>query len=388
MSNLQILDKQYVANTYARFPVEIISGKGSILTDSDGKEYIDMGSGIAVSIFGQGDPNWLQAVTEQLGKVQHTSNLYYTEPCAKLAQLLCEKTGMKKVFFGNSGAEANECAIKAARKYAAEKKGAEYSTVITLENSFHGRTLTTLSATGQAHYHELFQPLTPGFAHTPANDFESLKALALQEKTAGIMLEIVQGEGGVIALDKEFVQATAAFCKEQDIVLIVDEVQTGNGRTGAMYAYMHYGIQPDVVTTAKGLGGGLPIGAALLGEKVESVLGFGDHGSTFGGNPVCCAGAVCIVERLDDAFFAEVQRKSKKIITALQGAKGVKSVSGLGLMLGIETEKAAKDIVAACMEQGVLCLTAKAKVRLLPPLNIPDALLDKAIEIIKSACAS
>ena len=388
MTNLQILDKQYVANTYARFPVEIISGKGSILTDSDGKEYIDMGSGIAVSIFGQGDPNWLQAVTEQLGKVQHTSNLYYTEPCAKLAQLLCEKTGMKKVFFGNSGAEANECAIKAARKYAAEKKGAEYSTVITLENSFHGRTLTTLSATGQAHYHELFQPLTPGFAHTPANDFESLKALALQEKTAGIMLEIVQGEGGVIALDKEFVQATAAFCKEQDIVLIVDEVQTGNGRTGAMYAYMHYGIQPDVVTTAKGLGGGLPIGAALLGEKVESVLGFGDHGSTFGGNPVCCAGAVCIVERLDDAFFAEVQRKSKKIITALQGAKGVKSVSGLGLMLGIETEKAAKDIVAACMEQGVLCLTAKAKVRLLPPLNIPDALLDKAIEIIKSACAS
>ena len=269
MSNLQTIDKQYVANTYARFPVEIASGKGSVLIDTDGKEYIDMGSGIAVTSFGQGDEVWLKAVTEQLGKVQHTSNLYYTEPCAKLAQLLCEKTGMKKVFFGNSGAEANECAIKVARKYAQDKKGAEYSTVITLENSFHGRTLTTLSATGQEHYHELFNPLTPGFVHTPANDFEALQELALKEKTAGIMMEIVQGEGGVIALDADFVKAVAAFCKKQDIVLVIDEVQTGNGRTGAMYAYMHYGIEPDVVTTAKGLGGGLPIGAALLGERLK-----------------------------------------------------------------------------------------------------------------------
>ncbi|MBR2415037.1 MAG: aspartate aminotransferase family protein [Clostridia bacterium] len=387
MSNLQTIDKQYVANTYARFPVEIASGKGSVLIDTDGKEYIDMGSGIAVTSFGQGDEVWLKVVTEQLGKVQHTSNLYYTEPCAKLAQLLCEKTGMKKVFFGNSGAEANECAIKVARKYAQDKKGAEYSTVITLENSFHGRTLTTLSATGQEHYHELFNPLTPGFVHTPANDFEALKELALKEKTAGIMMEIVQGEGGVIALDADFVKAVAAFCKKQDIVLIIDEVQTGNGRTGAMYAYMHYGIEPDVVTTAKGLGGGLPIGAALLGEKVENVLGFGDHGSTFGGNPVCCAGAVSIVERLNEDFLKQVKAKSEKIFTALQGASGVKSVSGLGLMIGIETEKSAKDIVAACMENGVLCLTAKTKVRLLPPLNIPDDLLDKAIEIIKTACA-
>ncbi len=387
MSNLTSLDKQYVANTYARFPVEIASGKGSLLYGTDGKEYIDMGSGIAVTSFGQNDPLWLQAVTEQLGKVQHTSNLYYTEPCARLAQLLCEKTGMKKVFFGNSGAEANECAIKIARKYAAEKKGAEYSTVITLENSFHGRTLTTLAATGQEHYHELFQPLTPGFMHTPANDFEALKALALQEKCAGIMMEIVQGEGGVIALDADFVKAVAAFCEEQDIVLIIDEVQTGNGRTGAMYAYMHYGIRPDVVTTAKGLGGGLPIGACLMGEKVESVLGFGDHGSTLGGNPVCCAGAVSIVERLNADFLASVKAKSEKIFSALQGAKGVKGVSGLGLMIGIETEKPAKDILAYCTEHGVLCLTAKTKVRLLPPLNIPDDLLDKAIEIIKTACA-
>ena len=388
MSNLTTIDKQYVANTYARFPVEIVSGKGSLLYGSDGKEYIDMGSGIAVTSFGQNDPVWLQAVTEQLGKVQHTSNLYYTEPCARLAQLLCEKTGMKKVFFGNSGAEANECAIKIARKYAAEKKGADYSTVITLENSFHGRTLTTLAATGQEHYHELFQPLTPGFMHTPANDFEALKALALQEKCAGIMMEIVQGEGGVIALDADFVKQVAAFCKEEDIVLIIDEVQTGNGRTGAMYAYMHYGIQPDVVTTAKGLGGGLPIGAALMGEKVENVLGFGDHGSTFGGNPVCCAGAVSLVERLNADFLASVKAKSEKVFSALQGAKGVVSVSGLGLMVGIETEKPAKDVVAFCMEHGVLCLTAKTKVRLLPPLNIPDDLLDKAIEIIKTACAN
>ncbi len=387
MSNLQTIDKQYVANTYARFPVEIISGKGSVLTDTDGKNYIDMGSGIAVTSFGQGDEVWLQAVIEQLGKVQHTSNLYYTEPCARLAQLLCEKTGLKKVFFGNSGAEANECAIKAARKYAQDKKGTEYSTIITLENSFHGRTLTTLAATGQEHYHELFNPLTPGFVHTPANDFEALKTLALQEKTAGIMMEIVQGEGGVIALDADFVKAVAAFCEEEDIILIIDEVQTGNGRTGAMYAYMHYGITPDVVTTAKGLGGGLPIGACLLGEKTQSVLGFGDHGSTFGGNPVCCAGAVSIVERMDDAFFAKVTEKSNRIFNALQGAKGVKSVSGLGLMIGIETEKEAKDVVAACMEKGVLCLTAKTKVRLLPALNIPDEMLDEAIEIIKSACA-
>lgn len=387
MSNLQTIDKQYVANTYARFPVEIISGKGSVLTDTDGKNYIDMGSGIAVTSFGQGDEVWLQAVIEQLGKVQHTSNLYYTEPCARLAQLLCEKTGLKKVFFGNSGAEANECAIKAARKYTQDKKGTEYSTIITLENSFHGRTLTTLAATGQEHYHELFNPLTPGFVHTPANDFEALKTLALQEKTAGIMMEIVQGEGGVIALDADFVKAVAAFCEEEDIILIIDEVQTGNGRTGAMYAYMHYGITPDVVTTAKGLGGGLPIGACLLGEKTQSVLGFGDHGSTFGGNPVCCAGAVSIVERMDDVFFAKVTEKSNRIFNALQGAKGVKSVSGLGLMIGIETEKEAKDVVAVCMEKGVLCLTAKTKVRLLPALNIPDEMLDEAIEIIKSACA-
>ncbi len=387
MSMLQELDKTYVAGTYNRFPVEIVSGSGSEVYDSQGKRYIDMGSGIGVTSFGIADKAWQAAITEQLGKVQHMSNLYYTEPCAHLAKLLCERTGMKKVFFCNSGAEANECAIKVARKYAAEKKGAEYSTVITLQNSFHGRTLTTLAATGQEHYHELFQPLTPGFVHTPAGDIEALKSLIATHKTAAILLECVQGEGGVIALDKEYVTAVAEIAAKEDILLMVDEVQTGNGRTGALYAYMNFGITPDVVTTAKGLGGGLPLGAAMLGEKVQNVLGFGDHGSTFGGNPVCCAGAVSTIERMDEAFLAEVKRKSEFVFSALRGAKGVRSVSGMGLMIGIETEHPAAEIVKECIELGVLCLTAKTKVRLLPALNISDAVLAEAIEIIKKACA-
>ncbi len=379
------LDKAYVAGTYARFPVHIANGKGSYVYDEQGKEYIDMGSGIAVNTFGIADDSWIAAVTAQLGKVQHMSNLYYTDPCAKLAQMLCERTGMKKVFFGNSGAEANECAIKVARKYAAEKKGAEYTTIITLENSFHGRTLTTLAATGQEHFHGLFQPLTPGFVYTPANDTAALIALAKQHKVAGILLECVQGEGGVNALDADFVKEVAAFAQKEDIILMIDEVQTGNGRTGTLYAYMQYGITPDVVTTAKGLGGGLPIGAALLGEKVQNVLGAGDHGSTFGGNPVCAAGACNIFERLTPAFLEEVQEKSRYIFEQLGNADGVVSVSGKGLMIGIETVRPAKEVVAACMENGVLCLTAKHKVRLLPALNIPMETLQKAVKIIKEA---
>lgn len=378
------VDKAYVAGTYARFPVEIVRGKGSCVYDVNGKEYIDMGSGIGVTAFGIADDEWQQAVSEQLSKVQHTSNLYYTEPCAKLAQLLCARTGMKKVFFGNSGAEANECAVKVARKYAAEKKGAEFSTILTLENSFHGRTLTTLAATGQAHYHELFTPLTPGFVHAPVNDVAALIEIAQKEKVAGILLECVQGEGGVNTLDKAFVQAVAAFAKENDIVLMVDEVQTGNGRTGTLYAYMQYDITPDVVTTAKGLGGGLPIGACLLGEKVQNVLSFGDHGSTYGGNPVCCAGAYNVLMRIDDTLLAEVNAKSQYVFDTLRAVKGVKSVSGLGLMIGIETERPAADIVKACIEQGVLCLTAKTKVRLLPALNIPMETLKKAMDILKT----
>ena len=387
MHDLKTTDKTYVANTYARFPVEIVSGKGSVVYDETGKRYIDMGSGIGVTSFGIADEAWAQAVTAQLGKVQHMSNLYYTEPCAQLAQMLCERTGMKKVFFSNSGAEANECAIKAARKYAAYQKGAAYSTIITLQNSFHGRTLTTLAATGQAHYHELFQPLTPGFVHAEAGNLESVKALARHHKVAAVMIECIQGECGVIPLSQEFVQGLAAFAAQEDILLIVDEVQTGNGRTGALYAYMNYGVQPDIISTAKGLGGGLPLGATLLGEKVQDTLQPGDHGSTFGGNPVCCAGAVSILSRMDEAFLAQVREKSDYVFAALSGAPGVETVTGMGLMIGIKTAKPAPDVVKACMEQGVLCLTAKDKVRLLPALNIPMETLKEAVGIIKAACA-
>ena len=387
MSELKSIDKEYIANTYARFPVELVSGKGSLVYDETGKEYIDMGSGIGVTAFGIADDEWKEAVSGQLGKLQHISNLYYTEPCARLAKLLCEKTGMKKVFFCNSGAEANEGAIKAARKYAAEKKGPEYFTIVTLENSFHGRTLTTLAATGQAHYHELFQPLTPGFVHAPANDLEAVKNAALQNKAAAVLIECIQGEGGVIPLQKDFVTGLAAFCKAEDILLMVDEVQTGNGRTGELYAFMNFGVQPDVVSTAKGLGGGLPLGAVMFGEKTEFTLGVGDHGSTFGGNPVCCAGALSILSRIDEKLLADVKKKSAMAFEALQGAPGVESVSGMGLMIGIKTVKPASDVVKACTENGVLCLTAKDKVRLLPALNIPEDVLMKAINVIKGACA-
>ena len=387
MSNIFEIDEGFVAGTYGRFPVAITSGMGSEVFDVDGKRYIDMGSGIGVTSFGISDSQWVLAVTTQLTSVQHMSNLYYTEPCAKLAQLLCEKTGMKKVFFSNSGAEANECAIKTARKYAAEKKGEDYYTIVTLQNSFHGRTITTLAATGQEHYHELFKPLTQGFVHTPANDFDALKEICEQNKVAAIMVECVQGEGGVIAMDKDFLVKTAEYAKENDILLIVDEVQTGNGRTGELYAYMHYGIQPDIVSTAKGIGGGLPLGACLLGEKVEFTLGKGDHGSTFGGNPVCCAGALSVLSRIDDKLLSEVKEKSKFIFDSFEGAKGVESVSGLGLMVGIKTKKPAIDVVKKCIEKGVLCLTAKDKVRLLPALNISMDVLTEAVEIIKGVCA-
>ena len=386
MMNLKSMDQEYIANTYARFPVELVEGKGSVVKDTNGKEYIDMGSGIGVTVFGIADEQWKEAVTKQLGKLQHMSNLYYTEPCALLAKLLCEKTGMKKVFFCNSGAEANEGMIKAARKYAAEKKGAEYTTIVTLENSFHGRTITTLAATGQDHYHELFQPLTPGFVHAPANDIAKTREIVSANQTAAVMIECVQGEGGVIPLEKEYVQELAALCKEQEILLLVDEVQTGNGRTGKLYAYMNYGIEPDIVSTAKGLGGGLPLGAILFGEKTQFTLGAGDHGSTFGGNPVCCAGALSILGRMDDNLLDEVQEKSKLIFTTLSGAEGVEAVTGLGLMVGIKTKKPAGEVVKACMEKGVLCLTAKDKVRLLPALNIPADVLEKALEVILSVC--
>ena len=387
MHNLIETDKKYVANTYNRFPVEIVSGKGSRVYDKNGKEYIDMGSGIGVTSFGISDPEWLSAVTQQAGKLQHTSNLYYTEPCAELAKVLCQKTGLKKVFFANSGAEANECAIKTARKWAAEQKGDDCFKILTLKNSFHGRTVTTLAATGQEHYHELFKPLTDGFVYTPANDIEQLQKTVKENNIAAVMFECIQGEGGVIPLEKDFVTEISKLAKQNNFLIIVDEVQTGNGRTGKLYAYMNYGITPDIVTTAKGLGGGLPIGAAMLGEKVESVLGFGDHGSTYGGNPVCSAGALTVINRLTDGFLDEVKQKSDYVFSALGGASGIEAVSGMGLMIGIKTVKTAAEVVKTAMQNGVLCLTAKDKVRLLPALNIPFEDLKKAIEIIKEAAA-
>ncbi len=385
MMNLKDIDREYIANTYARFPLQIVSGKGSLVYDENGKEYIDLGTGIAVNTFGTADDEWIAAVTAQLAKCQHTSNLFYSEPCAMLAKTLCERTGMKKVFFSNSGAEANETAIKAARKYAADKKGKDTYTIITLKNSFHGRTITTLSATGQDVFHADFTPMTEGFVYAEANNLDSVKTLVKENKIAAIMFELVQGEGGVLPLEKDFVSGLAKIAEENDILLIADEVQTGNGRTGALYAYMHYGIKPDIVSTAKGLGGGLPIGACLLGEKVQNVLTAGTHGSTFGGNPIACAGALNVLSRIDDALLADVRAKSAYIFETMQSAKGVKSVSGLGLMIGIETEKDASAIIAECRENGVLVIKAKNKLRLLPPLNIPMETLAKALEIIKAA---
>lgn len=377
-------DSLFVANTYKRFPIEIVRGKGSIAYDSNGKEYIDLASGIAVNTFGYADEGWAKAVTEQIYTLQHTSNLYYTDPCVSLAEKLCEKTGMKKVFFGNSGAEANECAIKAARKYA-ENKG-KSTTILTLEQSFHGRTLTTLAATGQDTFHKDFLPLTEGFIHTPANDIDALEKAFAAHSPAAVMFEVVQGEGGVNPLDFDFVQKIKELCERHDALMIADEVQIGNGRSGKLYGYMHYNITPDVVTTAKGLGGGLPIGACLLGEKVQDIFTFGSHGSTFGANPVCCAGAANIISRLNDDTLAGVTERSELIRTSLENVEGIESVSGLGLMLGIKTSKPAGEVISKCIENGVLVISAKDKVRLLPPLNIEIETLKKALAVIITAC--
>ncbi len=380
-------DANFVAGTYKRFPVVVANGKGSKVWDENGKEYIDMGSGIGVTSFGIADEKWQEAVNAQAAKLQHASNLYYTEPCAVLAEKLCEKTGMKKVFFSNSGAEANECAIKVARKYAAAKKGEDCFTIVTLKNSFHGRTITTLAATGQDKFHADFQPLTPGFMSIDAYDIFELEALAAKHKIAAVMIECVQGEGGVNELKKSFVAAAAEYAENHDILVICDEVQSGNGRTGKLYSYMNYGIKPDIVTTAKGLAGGLPLGATLLGEKVQNVLGFGDHGSTFGGNPVCCAAAISVLDRIDEDLLTAVSKKSEYIFSELGDAEGVESVTGLGLMIGVKTVKPAVDVVNECINRGVLFLTAKDKVRLLPALNIPMDDLAKAIKTLKEVCA-
>lgn len=381
-------DKAYIAPTYNRFSSAIVYGEGATLTDASGKSYIDFTSGIGVNIFGMNDEIWKKAVAEQLNKVQHACNLYYTEPQTRLAELLCEKSGAKKVFFANSGAEANECAIKAARKYSAVKygEGRRYE-IVTLENSFHGRTLATLAATGQDAFHKYFGPFPEGFVYAKP-DFESLRS-KITRKTCAVMLELIQGESGVHVLDKNFVTQTIEFCKANDILVIIDEVQTGNGRTGYMYSYHAYNIMPDIVTTAKGLGGGLPIGACMLFEKTESVFSYGDHGSTFGGNPVACAGGVSVAERLTDELFLEVRAKGDYLKTFILKMKGVEAVTGMGLMLGIKvrSKKSVRELAERCLEKGLLILTAHDRLRLLPPLNITKTEMNEGLKILNEVLA-
>lgn len=380
--DLKELDKKYIANTYGRFDLIMDSGSGSTIYDENGNDYIDLGTGIAVNTFGVCDIEWIKAVGDQMMKLQHTSNLYYSAPQILLAELMCKRTGMKKVFFSNSGAEANECAIKTARKYSSDKYGEGRKTIVTLLGGFHGRTLATLSATGQEVFHRHFGPFVDGFRFAEADNIESLEA-CIGEDVCAVMIEPIQGEGGVKPLSAEFVSAIDKLCRERDILLIADEVQCGNGRSGKLYAYMNYGIEADIVTTAKGLGGGLPIGATMFGEKTEGVLGAGDHGSTFGGNPMSCAGAYSILSRIDDELLCGVRERHDIAVAELEGADGVLEVSGMGLMLGIKVSGDAKKIAAEALRRGVIVLTAKDKLRLLPALNIPVDDLKRALGILK-----
>ena len=353
----QTLDQQYLAHTYNRFPLEIVGGKGSLLRGADGREYIDLGSGIGVNIFGMDDDEWRDAVTAQLGRFQHVSNLYYSEPAAKLAQMLCERTGLKRVFFSNSGAESNECAIKAARKWAAEHKGPEYCSIITLRGSFHGRTLGTLAATGQDVFHRDYQPLPGGFLYAQPGECEALERLAAEHPCAAILFEAVQGEGGVRPIGQEFASCLQEVCRRHDLLLMADEVQLGNGRSGSLYGYMNYGLQPD------------------------------DHGTTFGGNPVCCAGAVNILSRIDDRLLEGVRERSDYLRRTLQAAPGIRSVTGMGLMLGLEIDIPAREFAERALREGVLVTTAKQKIRLLPALNIPMELLKTAAQALVHCAA-
>lgn len=384
-NEIKQLDSDYIAQTYGRFNLALSHGKGCQVWDFEGNEYLDFTSGIGVNSLGWADEDWLNAVVHQASSLAHTSNLFFTEPSSRLAKKLAEASGLKRVFFANSGAEANEGAIKTARKYSHDKYGKDRATVLTLVNSFHGRTISTLSATGQEVFHQHFFPFTKGFDHTPANELRALETRLGQKDVCAIILEVVQGEGGVCSLDHEYLQGVQTLCHQYDALLIIDEVQTGVGRTGTMFAYQQFGLTPDIITLAKGLGGGLPIGAFVLGEKVQDTLGKSDHGSTFGANPVSCAGANAVLAKIDDAFLAEVKRKGEKLQKALAALPKVKSVSGLGLMIGVEFEEGTKaaDIVAKCIEKGVLFLTAKTKLRLLPPLIINDEQIEKGIALLK-----
>lgn len=378
-------DKEFIANTYKRFNVVIESGSGAIFKDINGKEYIDFSSGIGTNIFGVCDELWTKAVCEQAKTIQHTSNLYYSIPQIKLAKLLMEKTNMKKVFFTNSGAESNEGAIKAARKYSFDKYGNDRYEIITLVNSFHGRTIATLSATGQDVFHNYFFPFVDGFKYAKANDIEDLNS-KISDKTCAIMIETIQGEGGVLPLDEGFIKYIDKICKAKDILFIVDEVQTGNGRTGYLYSYMEYGVTPNIVTTAKGLAGGLPFGAVMFDDKTKDVLSYGTHGTTFGGNPICANAAYSVLSRIDDNLLEHVKKCYKFIEEELSCCDKVLSISGKGLMVGIEITNDLKaiDIVNKCIDMGLILLTAKNKIRLLPPLNISFDVLKRGLNILKS----
>lgn len=387
MDNKKIkeLDNENIMHTYGRYDVCLTKGKGVYAYDDNGKKYIDVSSGIGVNSLGYCDDGWVKAVSEQAGTIQHISNYYYNKVAGVLAEKLTKATGLSKVFFGNSGAEANECAIKVARKYSFDKYGRGRDHIITLVNSFHGRTIATLSATGQDVFHNYFFPFVDGFDNAIANDIESLKN-TITDKTCAVMLETVQGEGGVNILDSEYLQQVRKICDENDILLIVDEVQTGVCRTGKLYGYMHSGIKPDVVTSAKGLGGGLPIGICMVNDKLKDVMGPSTHGTTFGSNPVVCAGANYIIDTVNTPeFIEEVNKKGTYFKEKLEKIKGVKSVRQQGLMIGIEVEGNAGDIAKKCTENGLLVITAKTLLRMLPPLNIKYEEIDEALAILKKA---
>lgn len=387
-SEIKKLDKQYIAGTYRRNEIDVEKGKNSVCSNAAGHEFIDFSSGIGVNCMGFASDKWLEAVKNQLDLLAHMSNLYYTQPQVALAKAICERTGMKRVFFANSGAEANEGAIKTARKYGTDKYGKDRCEIITLENSFHGRTIATLAATGQDAFHKSFGPFPDGFVYAKANDIADLTA-KVSDKICAIMIECIQGEGGVIPLDEDFVAAVAKICAEKDILLITDEVQTGVGRTGKFLCGEYFGLKPDIVTLAKGLGGGLPIGAVLFGEKTRDVLGFGDHATTFGGNPVVCAGAVEILNAIDGKLLDAVTEKGQYITERLYKMRGVKSVAGKGLMLGVEIDESitSAEVLEECIKNGLILLTAKHKLRMLPPLNIKHSEIDRGLGILEKALA-
>ena len=383
---IKALDEQYVIHSYGRCPVAIDHGKGATLWDTEGKEYIDFTAGIAVTTLGHGDEGWINAITTQASKLGHISNIYYTEPYAKVAQKLCTRTGMSKVMFGNSGAEANEAMIKLARKYSYDKYGKGRGTIITLHNSFHGRTITTLAATGQDKFHDYFFPFTEGFRYADANDLNSIEEVAGHD-VCGVMFELVQGEGGVLPLDKEFVHAVADLCAKRDWLLLIDEVQTGVGLTGSLFAFQQYGIHPDVVSFAKGIAGGLPFGGIMANEKCAEVFTPGTHGTTFGGNPVAAAAACYVLDTLTDEFLLEVQEKGDYLRAQIEAMDipCLGATRGLGLMIGVEVkgDKTNRELMAKLLENGLMCLTAGPGLRLLPPLVITKEEMDKGLAIMK-----